>query len=167
MVRRSRETVTTWRHALSQEPQPDSLVTVVAKGRTPGPPRHPLSQARPTGVIKSFGPGRAYVNIAHDDIAGYMKADGPPRSAAHAGNDGAWQRRMQGLLSAHTSRPKAAARSSLLAAVALSLPFSLVAPSALSVCGGDDDDNNGGSGAQGQVLLVVDETSVVSLGGHD
>ena len=27
-----------------------------------------------TGVIKSFGPGRAFVNIAHDDIPGYMKA---------------------------------------------------------------------------------------------
>jgi Cu(I)/Ag(I) efflux system protein CusF len=27
-----------------------------------------------TGVIKSFGPGRAYVNVAHADIPGYMKA---------------------------------------------------------------------------------------------
>lgn len=38
-----------------------------------------------TGVVKSFGPGRAYVNIAHDDIAGYMKAmtmSFEPRSAS-------------------------------------------------------------------------------------
>lgn len=27
-----------------------------------------------TGVIQSFGPGKAFVNIAHDDIPGYMKA---------------------------------------------------------------------------------------------
>ena len=27
-----------------------------------------------TGTVKSFGPDRAWVNIAHDDIAGYMKA---------------------------------------------------------------------------------------------
>ena len=26
------------------------------------------------GVIKSFGPGRAYVNIAHEAIAGFMPA---------------------------------------------------------------------------------------------
>ncbi len=26
------------------------------------------------GVVKSFGPNRAYVNIAHDDIPGYMRA---------------------------------------------------------------------------------------------
>ncbi|MGA7119249.1 MAG: copper-binding protein [Polyangiaceae bacterium] len=26
------------------------------------------------GVIRAFGPGRAFVNIAHEDIAGYMKA---------------------------------------------------------------------------------------------
>jgi Cu(I)/Ag(I) efflux system periplasmic protein CusF len=26
------------------------------------------------GVIKSFGPGRTFVNIAHEDIPGYMKA---------------------------------------------------------------------------------------------
>ncbi len=26
------------------------------------------------GVVKSFGPGRAYVNISHEDIPGYMKA---------------------------------------------------------------------------------------------
>ena len=26
------------------------------------------------GVIKSFGPGRAFVNISHEDIPGYMKA---------------------------------------------------------------------------------------------
>lgn len=26
------------------------------------------------GVIKSFGPDRAFVNIAHDDIPGYMTA---------------------------------------------------------------------------------------------
>lgn len=29
---------------------------------------------RATGAIKSFGPGRAFVNIAHDDIPGFMKA---------------------------------------------------------------------------------------------
>jgi len=27
-----------------------------------------------TGTIKSFGPARAFVNIAHDDIPGYMSA---------------------------------------------------------------------------------------------
>ena len=27
-----------------------------------------------TGTIKSFGPGRAYVNIAHEEIPGYMAA---------------------------------------------------------------------------------------------
>lgn len=27
-----------------------------------------------TGTIKSFGPGRAYVNITHDEIPGYMAA---------------------------------------------------------------------------------------------
>jgi len=27
-----------------------------------------------TGKIKSFGPGNAFVNIAHDDIPGYMSA---------------------------------------------------------------------------------------------
>ncbi len=27
-----------------------------------------------TGVVRSFGPQRAYVNIAHDDIPGYMSA---------------------------------------------------------------------------------------------
>jgi Cu/Ag efflux protein CusF len=27
-----------------------------------------------TGTVKSFGPDRAWVNIAHDDIPGYMKA---------------------------------------------------------------------------------------------
>lgn len=27
-----------------------------------------------TGVIKAFGPKRAYVNITHDDIPGYMSA---------------------------------------------------------------------------------------------
>lgn len=27
-----------------------------------------------TGAIKSFGPERAFVNIAHDEIAGYMSA---------------------------------------------------------------------------------------------
>jgi Cu(I)/Ag(I) efflux system protein CusF len=26
------------------------------------------------GIVKAFGPGRAFVNIAHEDIAGYMKA---------------------------------------------------------------------------------------------
>lgn len=26
------------------------------------------------GVIKSFGPGRTFVNIAHEDIPGYMQA---------------------------------------------------------------------------------------------
>jgi Cu/Ag efflux protein CusF len=26
------------------------------------------------GVVKSFGPDRAYVNIAHEDIPGYMRA---------------------------------------------------------------------------------------------
>ena len=26
------------------------------------------------GVIRSFGPGRAFVNIAHEDIPGYMQA---------------------------------------------------------------------------------------------
>jgi len=26
------------------------------------------------GVVKSFGPNRAYVNIAHEDIPGYMRA---------------------------------------------------------------------------------------------
>jgi Cu/Ag efflux protein CusF len=29
---------------------------------------------RATGVVRSFGPGRAYVNITHDDIPGYMDA---------------------------------------------------------------------------------------------
>jgi Cu(I)/Ag(I) efflux system periplasmic protein CusF len=29
---------------------------------------------RATGVVRSFGPGRAYANIAHDDIQGYMDA---------------------------------------------------------------------------------------------
>lgn len=29
---------------------------------------------RATGTIKSFGPGRTYVNIAHEDIPGYMAA---------------------------------------------------------------------------------------------
>ncbi len=29
---------------------------------------------RAQGVVKSFGPNRAYVNIAHDDIPGYMRA---------------------------------------------------------------------------------------------
>ena len=27
-----------------------------------------------TGIIKAFGPSRGYVNIAHEDIPGYMKA---------------------------------------------------------------------------------------------
>ncbi|WP_433927437.1 copper-binding protein [Sorangium cellulosum] len=27
-----------------------------------------------TGAVRSLGPGRAYVNIAHDDIPGYMSA---------------------------------------------------------------------------------------------
>jgi Cu(I)/Ag(I) efflux system periplasmic protein CusF len=27
---------------------------------------------RATGTIRSFGPGRAYVNIAHEEIPGYM-----------------------------------------------------------------------------------------------
>ncbi len=27
-----------------------------------------------TGAVKSFGPSRAFVNIAHDEIAGYMSA---------------------------------------------------------------------------------------------
>lgn len=26
------------------------------------------------GIVKSFGPNRAYVNIAHEDIPGYMRA---------------------------------------------------------------------------------------------
>lgn len=29
---------------------------------------------RATGVVRSFGPAHAYVNIAHDDIPGYMAA---------------------------------------------------------------------------------------------
>lgn len=29
---------------------------------------------RATGTVRSFGPGRAYVNIAHDEIPGYMGA---------------------------------------------------------------------------------------------
>jgi Cu/Ag efflux protein CusF len=29
---------------------------------------------RATGVIRAFGPERTYVNIAHDEIAGYMGA---------------------------------------------------------------------------------------------
>ncbi|HEU4406179.1 MAG TPA: hypothetical protein VFS43_13020 [Polyangiaceae bacterium] len=64
-------------------------------------------------------------------------------------------------------RTKAAARGPLLAAVALSLPLSLVAPSLLSACGGDDDDDGGaaGSGAEGQAPPVVAESAVVFQGG--
>ena len=39
----------------------------VAAGRVQG-----ARSYRATGTIKSFGPGRRYVNIAHDEIAGYM-----------------------------------------------------------------------------------------------
>ncbi len=33
---------------------------------------HGAQSYRATGTIKSFGPGRRYVNIAHDEIPGYM-----------------------------------------------------------------------------------------------
>jgi Cu/Ag efflux protein CusF len=33
-----------------------------------------LTTYRATGTITSFGPGRAYVNIAHGEIPGYMAA---------------------------------------------------------------------------------------------
>lgn len=40
---------------------------------------------RATGHIKSFGPGRAFVNIAHDDIPGFM---GPMTMSFHARSAG-------------------------------------------------------------------------------
>jgi len=41
--------------------------------------RHPAATLEAStydarGVVRSFGPSRAYVNIAHEDIPGYMKA---------------------------------------------------------------------------------------------
>ena len=51
-----------------------ALASAVAVDVTP---TSTLAEAAPqrfgaTGVIKSFGPSRAYANIAHDDIPGFM-----------------------------------------------------------------------------------------------
>jgi len=46
-------------------------------GFAAGPPDAPQADPkryRATGVIRSFGPDRGYVNIAHDEIPGYMSA---------------------------------------------------------------------------------------------
>jgi Cu(I)/Ag(I) efflux system periplasmic protein CusF len=46
-------------------------------GFAAGPPDAPQADPkryRATGVIRSFGPDRTYVNIAHDEIPGYMSA---------------------------------------------------------------------------------------------
>lgn len=59
------------------------LLSALVGSATPAPAcsRHEVAQrvAGPkthhaTGVVKSFGPGRAFVNIAHGDIPGYMGA---------------------------------------------------------------------------------------------
>ncbi|AKT36118.1 copper-binding protein [Chondromyces crocatus] len=49
------------------------------------PPAHAAEVYTATGMIMSFGPDRAFVNIAHDDIPGYMRAmvmSFKPRDAA-------------------------------------------------------------------------------------
>ncbi|MCU0686221.1 MAG: copper-binding protein [Polyangiaceae bacterium] len=64
---------------------PSGSDTARAAGRASTSPAAGGETYATTGVIKSFGPGRAYVNIAHDDIAGYMKAmtmSFEPRSAS-------------------------------------------------------------------------------------
>jgi Cu(I)/Ag(I) efflux system protein CusF len=58
-----------------------ALATSTVSAPTIAGPRRPSSagQAEPktyraTGTIKAFGPARAYVNIAHEEIPGYMGA---------------------------------------------------------------------------------------------
>ncbi|WP_437942320.1 copper-binding protein [Sorangium sp. So ce341] len=46
-----------------------SLTLSCSKASTAAPRVH-----HATGAVRSLGPGRAYVNIAHDDIPGYMSA---------------------------------------------------------------------------------------------
>ncbi|MDC0685753.1 MULTISPECIES: copper-binding protein [Sorangium] len=46
-----------------------SLTVACSKASTAAPRVH-----HATGAVRSLGPGRAYVNIAHDDIPGYMSA---------------------------------------------------------------------------------------------
>jgi Cu/Ag efflux protein CusF len=56
------------------------------------------------GVVKSFGPDRKFVNIAHEKIAGYMEAmtmSFEPRTAADRGSARGAERGGQGELLLH------------------------------------------------------------------
>ncbi|MGA7122770.1 MAG: copper-binding protein [Polyangiaceae bacterium] len=51
-----------------------AAIPTLACARPGGPGLAGPTVYHAAGVIKSFGPGRAFVNIAHDDIPGYMNA---------------------------------------------------------------------------------------------
>jgi Cu(I)/Ag(I) efflux system periplasmic protein CusF len=48
--------------------------TIACSKRDESPELHGPRTYHAVGIVRSFGPGRAFVNIAHEDIAGYMKA---------------------------------------------------------------------------------------------
>lgn len=64
-----------------------ALASAVAADLTPSTTRAESApqRFRATGHIKSFGPNRAFANIAHDDIPGFM---GPMTMSFHARSAG-------------------------------------------------------------------------------